>query len=567
MDTAYATLFSKYREAAVLACDEIGIEPEDLLYRAKKSFKQSDNDSSSAILVRYTLNERTRQNRIRQVLVIRNKLVLQGNVSDKWKKRCQQYPDAPRAPRIPKAVLEKLLAQLEKEREDNSDEVGSAHPSSPAFSLTGEIHKGLRLRRSLGRSGGASFVRSPSGTETFRSPMAGSPMHMSRTSPTAAAARGRRGSKVLFGRELEVKDLEVRRGGHSATAPIIKYSEECRSSPSRSRQSGRKARKHGPVPPSDPPLFPPIPRHGRSDETLAQEAENLERYRHTLSLYAVDSAALLEKFMEQTAKRGPNGSNTESNATAQDSARSKSAAQDGEVEATKKGKRSDIVCLPQRTAQERRTAVFMRLARMQLARNMDEFRKMKIYLGEMDEIGQAGTIAASIRARANINKPPTHEEYMETLRDKERQRELRLQREKKEFQRTLKLHEKKERSAKKVLEKIKSKWTNVRLEALTTKRDIALTNRKRADRRLKMKQDHYCVRLSKKEMEAEERRRKLFRTISMKRYEHDQEELFRKNIKGKIMEMDRLKNWRSESLALPDVSPHSEKKKTILCPL
>ena len=102
-DAVFMAIFTVNAEAAVMACDEMGIEPMDLLYKPKSLFS-SDKDASAsgaanpAVQLRFNMWERKRQELILKVIETRQEILAEGDVKEKWKQRTEEDPDAPGIP-------------------------------------------------------------------------------------------------------------------------------------------------------------------------------------------------------------------------------------------------------------------------------------------------------------------------------------------------------------------------------------------------------------------------------------------------------------------------------------
>lgn len=130
-DDLFRTFFYGNGEAAVLACDEIGVVPMELLHVPKAYFYESANPlSSPAVLaaligtspqqpsqpqggalgpratdeqatIRYNMRERFRQQLFRRLFAVRQRIIQSGALETMWAEREMLRPDAPGIPDFP----------------------------------------------------------------------------------------------------------------------------------------------------------------------------------------------------------------------------------------------------------------------------------------------------------------------------------------------------------------------------------------------------------------------------------------------------------------------------------
>ncbi|KAG8348475.1 hypothetical protein ERJ75_001823600 [Trypanosoma vivax] len=586
VDTAYANLFGNYPEAAVLACDELGIQPSDLLFRNRKSFKQSDNDTKDSILIRYTLTERARQHKIRQLLAVKNRILARGDVKEKWKERCSLLPNAPGVPRISKSLMAKLMAKLDTESDsdcDGVDERGSLKPV-PAFGLADTPPPPSPIP--------------PAGTYALRSCL--------------SAPRGEdRLARKEYSVHVETEKIDTcetdREVGQSAKAhvqvsdepSIFEKATMCVSalasvcSVTIARQEAmRKARERemlrkktlkghiikryseddivelpdgkfmrtgtNPVPlqPPVPPFLPPVPRPSRSTVALQKDSKDLDSYRHFISRYALESSDMANAyrdFVEKLKKQEPVDKACASGPGSPDTTEltsglniSSAAARTG----SPLGRKVPNRAIPEKTPRERRMEAYVRLAKMEVKRSASNFKKWNDILEDMEDVEPCGTIAADLRAKERIVKCPTFEDYMEGVRERTRRREVSARREQKSIRQLIAAVEKKDRKTAKVLSRRRRSRYDNYVESRHVHREIMLHNKKREERRLEIKQQLSMQRLSRKETRALEYRRTHCTFTSEKRYEHDQESVYRNMLKERVNEMDIKKKWNIKALSL-----------------
>ncbi|ESL07665.1 hypothetical protein TRSC58_04642 [Trypanosoma rangeli SC58] len=539
MDTAYASLFGTEGKAAVLGCDELGLVPRDLLHRPKKSFKQVGDDKRT-VLVRYTLTERARQNNIRKVLAIKNRLIVEGNVQQKWKERCKLFPDAPGVPKIPKAVMEKALAELDTETEgdDNIDELGLVKPLSQYGSAQEAATPQLSSPVANGSDGKTNT--SSQALETEQS-----------NSFAFASKRGGSAERLyshIFRRFRTKRATEMGSREHSSPSG--------KSSASVSRKGSRGPLPRHPRPPPDPPFLPPVPYSHRDTATLQVELEELDEYRRFLLRYAHDSFAMAQEYNDFTSSlRKASETKKVTQGAAVGSAELASgkgtnganAAERGEAEGLAKSAPATGAA----TAHNRRLAAYVRLAQLEVQRNKSNYRKWNGFMEEMEGVHPVGTIAAELRARSNVGVFPTFENYVQLVKERAQRREKALLQYRKQQQKLKGFIDSKDRHTAENVVKIKKARKNVFMEAQLVQGEIKRRNREHETRRRRMREHRVQVGLSKKEMLATDSHMKRLLRAKEKRFEHDAEEIFKRTLKGKIHEMDLAKRWDMKLVRIP----------------
>ncbi|KAH9578868.1 hypothetical protein LSM04_006442 [Trypanosoma melophagium] len=585
MDTAFANLFGTQGEAAVLACDELGLVPRDVMHRPKKSF-EGPHDSTAAVLVRYTLTERARQNNIRKILAVKNRLIVEGGVREKWKARCKQFPDAPGVPKVPKALLEKALEELDTESSDNDsiDELGLARPL-PQYGVNEKKRDSQRSRSGFGgRSGSVVFLP---GTSHVRALSLGSTPTPSVAStiaphppPPAIAAETKTTAKTKRrqARHWHKQYLKKYLPNQSFNSVSIVTAADSGVDLNVSSENGGEVVQRFPRPPPEPPYFPPVPFPQRNTETLKKELEELDEYRLFLLRYAHDSAAMAEEYNNFTTMLQKEQKEKEQRAQEEKKQKPKRKQEDAEekdeTEASEtipwnkmndremaknratpdvdkssdKPQSSPRQKMP-KTPHERQLATYIRLAKLEVRRNYNNFKKWNGFLEEMEGIAPTGTIAADLRARCNINVFPTFEEYVKSVRDRAHRRERLLYQERRAQKKLGAFCEAKERRSEKHMKKLKNEHNDLYVEARLVQREIMKQNQEHENRRYDMGQQRYQMRLAKKERHAAEYHKNLLLSAKNKRFEHDYEEMLRQNLKNRIQEMDMRKKWDVKSVA------------------
>ncbi|EKG04767.1 hypothetical protein TCSYLVIO_004172 [Trypanosoma cruzi] len=540
VDAAYANLFGVEGKAAVLGCDELGLVPRDLLHIPKKSLERAGDDKN-AVLVRYTLIERARQNNIRKVLAIKNHLIADGDVQKKWKERCKLFPDAPGVPKIPKAVMNKMMTELDTETDDddNIDELGLTKPmpryGDPPESL---VAGGANREASNASSSTSPRARfSPDKLRRWNVSKASNPLSLnSKEKPPKKKGHTRKLSKFWI--------------KHAADTNIGKISS--------GRLSGDKRDTFWrPKSPLDPPFLPPLPYPRRDAVTLKMELEELNEYRQFLLRYAHDSSAMAQEYHEFTKSLQEDSNTTEkfrnraatytvegSKFVNEDELTPLGPAEGGNVTRStfKKGGISN---------HKRQLEAYVRLARLEIRRNISNYKKWNGFMEEMEGVESTGTIAADVRARLNVGKLPIFEEYVQMVRERTKRRENMLLNDKRKQERLNAFCEAKDRHTEENIEKIKRTQTNLFMESQVVQSEIKRRNREYENRRRRMREHRVQVGLAKKEMGATERHMELLFRAKEKRFEHDAEEIFRRLLKEKIHAMDATKRWDIKSVRAP----------------
>ncbi|RNF11513.1 hypothetical protein TraAM80_00840 [Trypanosoma rangeli] len=545
MDAAYASLFGTEGRAAVLGCDELGLVPRDLLHRPKKSFKQVGDDKCT-VLVRYTLTERARQNNIRKVLAIKNCLIAEGNVQQKWRERCKLFPDAPGVPKIPKAVIKKALAELDTETEgdDNIDELGLVKPLSQYGSAQEAATPQLSTpiaNGSDGKTNTSSLVLETVQLTPRRAPGTDTPAQ----SNSFASAPKRGGSahrlcSPIF-RKFRAKH-STKMGSRDNVSPCGK------SSRSVSRKSSRGPLLRHPRPPPDPPFLPPVPYSHRDTATLQVELEELDEYRRFLLRYAHDSFSMAKEYNEfTTSLRKASETKKVTQGAAVGSAEFSSGKGTNGANAVGRGEAEGLAkstpATGAATAHNRQLAAYVRLAKLEVQRNKSNYKKWNGFMEEMEGVQPVGTIAAELRARSNVGVFPAFENYVQLVKERAQRREKALSQYTKQQQKLKGSIESKDRHTTENIVQIKKARKNIFMEAQQVQGEIKRRNREHETRRRRMREHRVQVGLSKKEMLATDSHMKRLLRAKEKRFEHDAEEIFRRTLKGKIHEMDQAKRW------------------------
>ncbi|RNF13553.1 uncharacterized protein Tco025E_06142 [Trypanosoma conorhini] len=545
VDAAYANLFGTEGKAAVLGCDEIGLVPRDLLHRPKKLFKRAGDDKN-AVLVRYTLTERARQNNIRKVLAIKNRLIVEGEVHQKWKERCKLFPDAPGVPKIPKAVMEKLLAELDTETEDDDaiDELGLVRPI-PQYG--GAQEAGTPQQPPVADGG--------EGTASNAAPLA---LESSQSTPRRSSGRG---TSVVSDRLASASKREASAKGlytHVLRQFRTKHANDAADGGqfALSRKSSGSGVSRRPRPPPDPPFLPPVSYPCRDSATLKLELEELDEYRRFLLRYAHDSSAMAQEYSDFTRslRKANEAEGAKEGAAAGASVSSAVRNADGANalgHGAAEGFTKTSPVAGAASAHERQLAAYVRLAQLEVQRNKSNYKKWNGFMDEMEGVQPVGTIAAELRARAKVGVFPTFENYVQSVKERARRREKALWDYKKQQQKLNGFLEAKDRHTEENMAKVKNTRKNVIMEAHLVQDEIKRRNREHEARRRRMREYRVQVGLSRKEMRAAERHMKRLLRAKEKRFEHDAEELFRQSLKGKIHGMDAAKRWDMKLVRIP----------------
>nr|CCC95965.1 unnamed protein product [Trypanosoma congolense IL3000] len=549
MDTLCAILFSRHREAAVLACDELGITPNDLLYKGKKSFKQSESDPKSAILVRYTLNERERQRKIRKVLELRNRIVAYGDVPTHWKERRELLPNAPRPPHVPKCLLSKLLARLDEEgkRLGISDKITDENLRS-MLRCDGEHAKVGKRCKSVPPSIDCLFDDGDKGQEKLKV------FKKKNCSLRTANVMGRMAQLMPAGLLARTRRKPPARTTYPGRDPVKEQSRQRGTPnmhPNYDKDTSRSYSGVMPCPVPDPPPLPKCLWKGRDEQSLPQHAKALRIYRHILSIYAQEVADMLDSLNQTPAAAEAMVEGATTTASARVDKHEKLFSEGSNVTtatAEKNGAMSEVSTNAVRSSYDRRAAVYLRVAQMKMMRNMEEYAKMKEYIDELAEKGECGTISRYVKHRAELCRYPTYEEYKEMMRKKEEDRQQRAREKEKEFQRALKLRMKKEKKARQVLKKLSDRKVNVYWETVSTQLNITSENIRCKERQWKLKQSGYKARRTKRDMEIKERSNRLTHMVHARRLRHNEEQLFRKELEKRLTKMNVKKQWNMEAL-------------------
>ncbi|KEG10978.1 hypothetical protein DQ04_03091040 [Trypanosoma grayi] len=535
VDSAYANLFGTQGEAAVLACDELGLVPRDLLRRSKKSFG-GDGDPEGKVLVRYTLTERIRQNNIRKLLAVKNRFIVEGGVAEKWKERCRVFPDAPGVPKIPKAAMEAAMAELDTESDDDDtiDERGLVRPP-PQFGVAtpnGGAESGVPLSRRPSQSGPVTVASSHSTAPPTPAPLFVSPPR----------------SQTKKKRHKRLSKRSARESAHNASDKeeyVI-----C-------RDGDQDVVMRRPHPPADPPYLPPVPYPVRNTATLTREMEELDEYRRFLLRYAHDSAAMAQEYSDfeqlMRHRNAANGAAAAGTVSFVSEAQQRKGADTSAASSVKnRDSEKNTNTTPSKsgtTRHERQIAAYIRLAKMDVQRNSSNYKKWNGFMEEMEGIEPMGTVAADLRARLNIGLWPTFEDYVRSVEERTKRRERAFLQERQSQNKLSAFCEAKDRHTEQTIEKLKNEENGIFLEARIVQREIMKQNRVHEDRRYNMKQQRSQVCQAKKETRAAEYHAKKNLAAKNKRFEHDSEEVFRQSLREKIHEMDVRKKWDVNSVA------------------
>lgn len=150
-DAIFVTFFGKDKEAAMLACDELGVFPNELLYLPKMVFIQTAPNEELA-LVRYTLRERSRQQTFRKLTALRTKFAANNaRLVDLWMHRFLVNPDGPRIPELDATVVERAEKHMDTESDD--DEFDEYFRRKPPATASASARAGGKPAAGVTRSG------------------------------------------------------------------------------------------------------------------------------------------------------------------------------------------------------------------------------------------------------------------------------------------------------------------------------------------------------------------------------------------------------------------------------
>lgn len=124
-DHVYVNFFGVEGNAAMLACDQCGVVPEDVLYVPKSYFLRaaaSEQDKRLAT-VRYVMVERARQGTLRRLLSEKNRIIREGNVEKVWRVRNQLDPHALPRPKFSRKQLKAAAEAYDTDNDDAEDNI------------------------------------------------------------------------------------------------------------------------------------------------------------------------------------------------------------------------------------------------------------------------------------------------------------------------------------------------------------------------------------------------------------------------------------------------------------
>ena len=247
-DAIFVTFFGRDKEAAMLACDELGVYPMELLYLPKGIFLHTAPSEEHA-LVRYAMRERSRQQMFRKLTALRSKLVASGNVQELWAARTELMPDGPFSPELDPAVVAQAATHVDTESDDDGyDEY--FRPRPPGYQ---------KQQRQL--------ITSPAGPSSSTTAENQQPK-----SPGATRTKG--------GLQQE-SGSPTRRGTTSAS-----FSQQQSPAGAEASSLSMAMVKRKPVPPRQPPVLTHV-----NKATLSKQEKLLDVHRKRLAKFAIESSS------------------------------------------------------------------------------------------------------------------------------------------------------------------------------------------------------------------------------------------------------------------------------------
>jgi hypothetical protein len=130
-DALFCSLFRTDVECAMLACDDAGLLPEELLYLPRDVFLVGIATAEQG-MIRYNMRERFRQEMFRKVFGMKRALLLKGrdHIAQRWALRSDMYPEAAAAPdldRIPRKKVAEWKHRRDADEEAEDDPTAVVH--------------------------------------------------------------------------------------------------------------------------------------------------------------------------------------------------------------------------------------------------------------------------------------------------------------------------------------------------------------------------------------------------------------------------------------------------------
>jgi hypothetical protein len=286
-DAIFVNFFGRDKEAAMLACDELGVWPSELLYLPKSVFVVTAPNEELAS-VRYTLRERSRQQTFRRLTALRTKYAADSSrLVELWMHRFQLMPDGPPIPDLDPVAVERAAAHDDTETDDDEfDEYFRRKPqlsSSPfadtdPFSEPSKKHPHSARHQQLSNSNSnptspTSGAPSPSFAKTGEP---GSPL--SKTSPLGSPS----GTAAFCATSAFTQDPPLPQSPSKADV-------------------GREGRR--PVPPRKPPVMPRV-----NTTALRRQEKILDVHKKRLAKFELQiSTEEMLKAGRQLTKEEPKG--------------------------------------------------------------------------------------------------------------------------------------------------------------------------------------------------------------------------------------------------------------------
>lgn len=527
-DAIYINYFGSDPEAAMLACDMYGVLPENLLYVPKEYFDEGD-DSDQVVLVRYTLFERSRQGTFRQLLGAKRKLITEGRVKELWKERRLIHPDAPWYPTFLAAELEQAANTLDTESDEEDggriDERGMVKPPPPVRIELADAKKLSDSPSGAQKADGTAFYRLSSDPLTDDLPLE---EKLSVASPFRL-------------REEDLR-METARTGKVESSQITRKRQS--GSPNLSRMTKRTS-----CPAAAPakPRLPcvPMPLFPRSKSTLKRDEKELKLSRRRLNQYTTKTARKMEtEESEEDSLEHEDILEVQSLMSDHNADEASSIASRQETAEVKLPRLP--AGLKQFAAGERKYQEMEAMRRVAAAhvRNLQKrYRRGKEIDYEMEDVPELGTLEHKLQYQRSIGVCPTYEERVEMYEDQVQLRQEALLDEREaQWEREFELEEK-QRRAEETLILARENQKGIIAEVQRTKRYIAKRQISAAERKHEWRLEKLLFDSAKKHAKAQEYLTEKAGNANQRRYEHDQEEVFRRRLHDKMREMEEGKSF------------------------
>ncbi|KAG5495436.1 hypothetical protein GH5_03097 [Leishmania sp. Ghana 2012 LV757] len=497
-DAIYVNFFGLDGQAAVLACDMYGILPENLLYMPKQAYIQTGDESEQILLVRYTMCERSRQGTFRTLLGAKSKLIEQGKVEALWTERCRTLRDVASCPRFTQTQLEEAAATLDTDSESDTerqvDERGMLKPPPP-------LRCALSVA-SVGPGDQATVEADRTKDKELCVTATDTPYCGRRDTDTPSPQRVQASSDAGVGAKRVAQRL------HSSHTPcsLVKLA-----APPLSRKL-----------PSQPPTIPTA-YFPRTRETLTVEEQELSMTQKVLCRYSRKAARRL-RAREHERYSGPSSPSRSTSLPPLISSPSQCTATTRLLQSARLRNHRERVAL------HRVAEVNMRslAERCEQARTIDD---------EMEAIPTLGTLEHMLRYQKSIGVTPDFEDRIQTRIEREESRAaVQLETRQTECERAYAIEEKEQR-AEEVVKRGRDEKKGISAEVERTRR---LITHWKGEAALRQREAHLGSLLGR----SAERHAKADGCIEMKRaaanqlrYEHDQQEVHRRQLRDTVYDM------------------------------